>query len=284
MVERDLPNGVGITAVSMAAERRAETARPDHLFADPVADLFVDLAQQEAEIPGLADDVTLSDMLPVYAGYAALRTRYFDDLLLDACRSGCRQVVIPAAGLDGRGFRLPWPEGTRLYELDVPEVLAFKRRALATADVKPTCTRMDIPVDLRADWPLPLRAAGFDPAQPTVWLVEGLMMYLDDPDNDRLLERIARLSAPGSRLVSDHMHVDLARIPESGEIIDALTGIEDMWRSSVEDPAEWLGGYGWAAEVADPVKIAETYGRPVPPVLDQSDPSTSNAWLITAWR
>lgn len=284
MVERDLPNGVGITAVSMAAERRAESARPDHLFSDPVADLFVDLAQREAEIPGLADDVTLSDMLPVYAGYAALRTRYFDDLALEACRNGCRQVVIPAAGLDGRGFRLPWPEGTRLYELDIPEVLAFKRRALAGAEVTPTCARAEIPVDLRSDWPLPLRAAGYDPAQPTMWIVEGLMVYMDDPDNDRLLERIARLSAPGSRLVSDHMHVDLARLPESGEIIDALTGIDDVWRSSLEDPAEWLEGYGWSVEVADPAKVAATYGRPVPPVLDQDDPETSNAWLITAWR
>jgi len=284
MVERDLPNGVGITAVSMAAERRAESARPDHLFVDPVADRFVELAQQEAEIPGLADDVTLSDMLPVYAGYAALRTRYFDDLALEACRNGVRQVVIPAAGLDGRGFRLPWPEGTRLYELDVPEVLAFKRRALAGSDVAPTCARREIPVDLRSDWPLPLRAAGFDTAQPSVWIVEGLMVYMDDPDNDRLLERIARLSAPGSRMLSDHMDVDLARLPESGEIIDALTGIDDVWRSSVEDPAGWLAGYGWTVEVADPAKVAATYDRPVPPVLDQDDPETSNAWLITAWR
>jgi methyltransferase (TIGR00027 family) len=284
MVERDLPNGVGITAVSMAAERRAESARPDHLFSDPVASLFVDMAQTEAEIPGLADDVTLSDMLPVYAGYAALRTRYFDDLLLDACRSGCRQVVVPAAGLDGRGFRLPWPEGTRLYELDIPEVLAFKRRALTGADVKPTCPRVEIPVDLRSDWPRPLRAAGFDPSQPTAWVVEGLMVYMDDPDNDRLLERIARLSAPGSHMFSDHMQVDLARIPESGEIIDALAGIDDIWRSSVEDPAGWLAGYGWTVEVADPVKVAAQYDRPVPPVLDQTDPDAANAWLITAWR
>lgn len=283
MVERDLPNGVGLTAVSMAAERGAESERPDHLFTDPVARLFVDLAQQEAEIPGLADDVTLSDMLPVYAGYAALRTRYFDDLALDACRGGVRQVVVPAAGLDARGFRLPWPDGTRLYELDIPEVLAFKRRALSGADFTPTCERKEIPVDLRADWPLRLRAAGFDPGQPTMWIVEGLMVYMDDPDNDRMMERIADLSAPGSRLAGDHMHVDLARLPD-GEIIDALTGIDDVWRSSIEDPGEWLGGYGWIAEVADPAKIAGAYGRPIPPVLSQDDPETSNAWLLTGSR
>ena len=58
--------------------------------------------------------------------YLAIRTRYFDDILLAAVRGGSTQVVILAAGMDARAFRLDLPEGTVVYEVERAEVLTYK--------------------------------------------------------------------------------------------------------------------------------------------------------------
>src|SRR5579884_2771734 len=171
----DLPAGIGWTALLVARARANESRRPDRLFDDPLAAAFVKaggevLARAEQSLPG-GDDVNRWREDSV-----ALRTSFLDGVLVSACEAGCRQVVLLAAGLDARAFRLDWPPGTRLYELEMPDVLSFKERVLADAGAKPRCERIVVPADLRdAAWPARLQAAGFDARQPTAWIAEGLL-------------------------------------------------------------------------------------------------------------
>lgn len=83
-----------------------------------------------------------------------------------------------AAGLDARAYRLSWPAGTVVYEVDQPEVIAFKSDALARIGAEPTAERRAVGIDLRDDWSTALRDNGFDAAAPTAWIAEGLLPYL----------------------------------------------------------------------------------------------------------
>lgn len=200
MSKEQIPDGVGRTAIGVARVRAHESTRRDRLFNDPYAAAFVvadgrrDLAVTAKPSPGLIAMVR----------HLVLRTRFFDDYLLAAAESGCRQVVVPAAGLDTRAFRLDWPAGTRFFELDMPAVLAFKERVLAEQGAQPAGPRTVIAIDLREDWATALTSAGFDPTAPTVWLLEGLLVYLDSDDVEAILTTVTGLSAPGSRLALTH--------------------------------------------------------------------------------
>ena len=132
--------------------------------------------------------------------WVVARTLFLDDLLAEAVQQGCRQVVLLGAGFDARAFRLPWPPGTRCFEVDTPDVLGPKDQVLAAEHAVPGCERLVVPCDLRDDWPAALRAAGLDPAQPTAWIAEGLLVYSTAADVDRLLAKVTSLSAPGSWL------------------------------------------------------------------------------------
>ena len=266
--------GVGLTAVYVAAARAAESQRSDPLFDDPFAADFVTAAEAELSFtshhPPAAQDT--ADLWSWVASYAAVRTRFFDDYLRDACAEGCRQVVILAAGLDTRAFRLSWPAGVRLFELDTPEVLTFKDHILTERDATPACQRVAINADLRHDWPAALIQAGFYPAAATAWLAEGLLMYLTQHERDQLLERISQLSAPGNRLAIEYnseyinqtavqlMIDSLSRSPSPDEAF-----LKTLWQSGThEDPTSWLGRHGWQAHEYDAGERAQSYGRPLP--------------------
>jgi methyltransferase (TIGR00027 family) len=135
----------------------------------------------------------------------AVRTKFYDEFFLDATEAGIRQVVILASGLDSRAYRLPWPDGTTVYEIDQPQVIEFKSRTLAEMGAQPTAYRRTVAIDLRDDWPAALRAAGFDPDQPTAWSAEGLLGYLPPEAQDRLLDTVTALSAPGSRIATESL-------------------------------------------------------------------------------
>lgn len=200
----DVTRSVGATALAVAAARAAEAERPDPLVVDPYARALVDAAGPGVPLPRGADEGgvgwrALVDMM-------AIRTRVLDAALLAAASDGVRQVVVPAAGLDARSYRLAWPDGTTVYEIDQPEVLAHKQRVLgATA---PRARQVAVPCDLRDDWPDALRGSGFDPGRPTAWLVEGLLPYLPPEAEADLLARVDELSAPDSRVALEA--VDLA--------------------------------------------------------------------------
>jgi methyltransferase (TIGR00027 family) len=263
----DITTSVGATAVMVAVARAIETRSPDPLIHDPYAELLVaDAATGVWE--ALLDDsmVTRAEAVDPEAAaifhhmrnYQAVRTHFFDAYFADAVAAGVRQVVVLASGLDSRAYRLHWPAGTVVYEIDQPEVLAYKSETLAAHGVAPPADRRAVPIDLRQDWPAALRAAGFDPSAPTAWLAEGLLMYLPADAQDRLFERITELSAPGSRVAAETAanHADERReemrerfkkvADELGleQTVDVQDLIYHEERAVVRD---WLGEHGWQA-------------------------------------
>jgi methyltransferase (TIGR00027 family) len=275
-VTEDAPTGVGTTAVGVAAMRAAETRRPDRLFEDPLAAAFVagagwgriEIEDVEPERrPGII----------ALAAWVSARTRFLDDLVVDAIASGVRQVVLLGAGLDARAFRLPWPGGVRVFELDTPAMLAFKQRVVDEVDAKPRSERIVIAIDLREDWPAALCEAGFDAGAPAAWVVEGLLVYLDEHSVDRVMRDIAALSAPGSRLgvtSSSSASIDSLR-----EAVGA--GVSSLWISALpEDIVPWMASYGWAATAKDAGEVLAEHGRTSP----RRDPSRPPSWLIAGRR
>jgi methyltransferase (TIGR00027 family) len=249
-------SGVGGTSLGVARARAWESGRPDRLFDDPYAAAFT------AAAPTTRRAVSPGSSRARLAFHVIIRTRFYDDYLLDACAAGCRQVVLVAAGLDTRAYRLQWPAGVRLYELDLPEVLTFKEAVLSGQDAIPRCSRTALPVDLRSEWPAALTDAGFDPNVPTAWLIEGLMAYLTADEAALLLTRVGALSAPGSRLSLERNNA--ARTLAEGD----RNGIEEyatLWKGGLgADTADWLGDHGWGTETHSLREVAASYGRPAP--------------------
>jgi methyltransferase (TIGR00027 family) len=189
----------------------------------------------------------------------AVRTKFFDEFFLGATQAGIKQVVILASGLDSRAYRLDWPAGTAVFEIDQPKVLAYKAETLAAHGVTASADRREVPIDLRQDWPAALRGEGFDPGAPTAWLAEGLLMYLPADAQDRLFEQITELSPPGSRIAVETAanHADERRqemrerfkrvadelgIEQTVDVQDLIYHDED--RGVV---ADWLNEHGWRA-------------------------------------
>jgi methyltransferase (TIGR00027 family) len=201
----DLATSVGATATMVAAQRALASAAGliDDPFAAPLVravgiDVYTRLVN--GEIP-VTDD-TEFDPARMARGMA-VRTRFYDEFFVDATRSGIRQAVIVAAGLDVRAYRLPWPQGTVVYEVDLPNVIDFKTSTLSKQGAAPTAERRTVAIDLRDDWPAALEAAGFDPQAPSAWSAEGLVVYLPPEAQDALFDNITALSARGSQLASE---------------------------------------------------------------------------------
>jgi methyltransferase (TIGR00027 family) len=198
----DLATSVGATATMVAAQRALSSA--EKLINDPFAaplvravgiDVYVRLVNGEIPVGGDAD----FDPSRMAEGMAC-RTRFYDQFFLGAAQSGIAQAVILASGLDARAYRLPWPAGTVVYEVDMPDVIEFKTVTLSDLGAQPTAERRTVAVDLRDDWASALQAAGFDPKAPSAWSAEGLVLYLPDEAQDALFDSVTALSAPGSRL------------------------------------------------------------------------------------
>src|ERR1700754_2928868 len=193
----DITESVGATALGVAWARSHEAAAECPLFTDPYAEMFL----AEAAARGwAAPPGHLIERIQSISGYAGSRTKWFDEFFVAAGAGGIEQAVILAAGLDARAWRLPWNDGSAVYEIDQPKVLAFKAEALRARRVVPVAGYVPIAIDLRQDWPKALRDAGFDASEPTAWAAEGLLPYLPADAQDLLFERICELSAPGSRI------------------------------------------------------------------------------------
>ena len=262
---------VSTTAVGVAAIRAAEAARPDALFEDPIAAKFVRASGATYEPRTAAADSRVARVIT----WVRVRTRFLDDLLRDAAAGGCRQVVLLGAGLDARAFRLDWPAGTTLFELDLPGILAFKERVVASEHLVPACARAVVPSDLTGDWQHDLRASGFDPARATTWVTEGLLVYLPEAEREALVDAITASSTAGSRWGLTLASADQQPRPDApgatGESVDAAVPARDrdymaLWQSEAPaDLHDWLGTRGWDLAVADAYERGVSYGLPVTP-------------------
>jgi methyltransferase (TIGR00027 family) len=238
----DLASSVGVTATMVASARAVATRADRPIINDPFAeplvravgvDLLTRLATGEldaSELNDVHDGATGSaGAMSRMADNMAVRTKFFDEFFVDATNADIKQAVILASGLDARAYRLAWPAGTVVYEVDQPQVIEFKTRTLAELGAAPTADRRVVAVDLRDDWPTTLRTAGFDPNQPTAWSAEGLLGYLPPEAQDRLLDTITELSAPGSRLATES-----ATNPAPGDeelLKERMQTITERWRA-----------------------------------------------------
>jgi methyltransferase (TIGR00027 family) len=271
----DLASSVGATATAVAASRALASQNPDALLNDPWADplvravgidTFVKLIDGEI---GQTDDPLLNRQ--AMNEQITVRTRYFDAFFEQATGSGIRQTVILASGLDTRAYRLPWPAETVVYEIDQPQVIAFKTRTLADLGAEPTAQRMTVAIDLREDWPAALVEAGFDSQQPTAWSAEGLLVYLPPAAQDRLFDNIAALSAPGSRFATEHM--DLRTVPsdwperltERSRRIGSDINLAELFYAGDRNPAaDYLGEHGWRVDVQTTAQVYSANGFELP--------------------
>lgn len=261
---------MGKTALGVALVRAEESRRPDRLFDDPYAQAFVDKAPGAfPEEPTTAEERAslgpLASLGAVFYFHGVIRTRFFDDHLLAACAAGCTQVVLLAAGLDTRAFRLPWPEGVRLFELDLPEVLTFKERVLAEQGAVARCERTAVPADLREEWPVELKGASFQPAEPTAWLAEGLLIYLCAEEAARLLTTLGRLSISGSQLSFEQGAIADTTLLAQARAIGVMDQYTALWKGGLgEEASGWLDRHGWHTRTHDLATLAASYGRAVP--------------------
>jgi methyltransferase (TIGR00027 family) len=285
----DITESVGSTALGVAAARAAETESDNPLIQDPFARAFLDAAgdglwsltsnaKLSAELTDVAPE--LRARMQVMVDFMAVRTAYFDEFFLNAAASGIRQVVILAAGLDARAWRLPWPDATTVYELDQAKVLDFKVNTLRDRGAQPTSRLVSVAVDLRDDWPTALREAGFDASQPSVWSAEGLLRYLPARAQDLLFERIDALSPSGSRLATNvpaksatnpdllaHQREESERFrAAAARVLNAeIPDVEDLWYPEERtDMNDWLAKHGWDASSISMADLLTRYGRSVP--------------------
>ena len=269
MTETELkapPLGVGQTAIFVAWLRQKESQRPDALFRDPMAQAMLDALVGDPALAEVSEVIRQAhDSVRGYPEYFAVRTRFFDDALRAAMDSGIRQVVTLAAGLDGRTVRLDCPPGTRWFELDMPDMTAFKDALIARSQLLPTCERYGVGVDLTSDWPAALRHAGFNPSQPSAWLIEGLLMYLTDQEGDALLAGVTALSAPGSRLMLEQLQAMMLG-DEGKPARDRVESQGVTWQSGRDDLRPWLGRHGWDAQVYAGADPRISHGRTVAPL------------------
>jgi methyltransferase (TIGR00027 family) len=298
----DLTSSVGATATGVAVGRALASRGANPLINDPFAeplvravgvDFFTRLASGELS-PAEIDDngewgmQRMRDMM-------AVRTRFFDDFFIEATNGGIRQAVILASGLDARAYRLPWPAGTTVYEIDQPAVIEFKTATLAGLGAAPTADRRAVAIDLRHDWPTALREAGLDPTQPTAWSAEGLMPFLPPDAQDALLDNITRLSAAGSRLATENVPDASQAVPVMAERMRQVTDrwrdhgfdveMTDLWYGGDRnDVADYLHSHGWQVSATSAADLFAAHGLSVQIDDEQEAAMFSGLGYVAATR
>jgi methyltransferase (TIGR00027 family) len=284
----DITTSVGSTALFVAAARALEAQKRDPAAVDPYAERFCRAVGGEWAdlLDGHVPDHPLSTEFGVdFVNFQGVRTAYFDAYFRTAAAAGVRQIVVLAAGLDSRGYRLDWPTGTVLFELDQPQVLDFKRDVLAGHT--PRADRREVPVDLRDDWPHALRHAGFDPAEPSAWIAEGLLIYLPASAQQQLFTGIDSLAPRGSRVsVEEARPMDPAEFEAKREQ-ERAAGNDDtffdlVYNEQHEPAAHWFGARGWRAETTALTEALRAHNRPVPTPESEAGAMTGDISLVSA--
>src|ERR1700741_2964551 len=296
-----ITESVGATALGVAGARATETESDNPLISDPFARVFLDAAGDGlwnmfgmSKLPpeGVEAEPDVALRMQARVNYMASRTAFFDQFFLDAANAGVRQVVILAAGLDARSWRVPWPDGGTVFELDQPKVLEFKSSTLRDRGAQPTANLVNVPVDLRHDWPTALRQAGFDSDAPSAFTAEGLLPFLPATAQDLLFERIQALTAPGSRVaveapgpdftnpaIRDRQRAQMQRYRELaaqlGRDEHDFPDFDELWYFEARtDVGEWLREHGWDVSVLTTEEMMARYDRRPPEGLEDGSPDT----------
>jgi methyltransferase (TIGR00027 family) len=286
----DIVSSVGYTALLVAGWRALHAVGPQPLVRDEYAQLFIAAAQDPYLATVLANPGTTEDETAFPRLYG-VQTRFFDDFFTAAGQAGIRQAVIVAAGLDSRAYRLDWQSGTTVFEVDLPKVLEFKANVLGERGAAPKARRQEVAADLRTDWPAPLKAAGFDPREPSAWSVEGVLPYLTDDAQSALFTRISELSAPSSRVAIgalgsrlDHEQLEALETSHPGVNMSGDVDFSALTYEPKGDPAEWLAAHGWSVEpVRNTLELQAGYGM-TPPDVDVKIDAFMRSQYITATR
>jgi methyltransferase (TIGR00027 family) len=275
----DLASSVGATATMVAAARALASEDTNPIINDPFAaalvravgiDFFTRVVDGEIEPTDIGE--TGNGELQTETDSLAVRTRFFDEFFTDATAAGINQAVILAAGLDARAYRLAWPPGSVVYEVDQPKVVAFKTETMAGLGATPTAERRTVSIDLREDWPAALRNSGFDDTKPAAWSAEGLLMYLPPEAQDRLFDHITALSAPGSRLATEYHPDSGPTMAERGQAMSDrwadlgcdvdLSGL--FYEGERNSVADYLSDRGWQVVTRARRELFGDYGRAFP--------------------
>lgn len=286
----DIVSSVGYTALLVAGWRALHAVSPHPLVRDDYAKVFI-AATRDPYLAGVLANPGTTEDETAFPRLYGVQTRFFDDFFTSAGNAGMQQAVIVAAGLDSRAYRLEWPEGTTVFEVDLPKVLEFKAGVLGEHGAEPKARRIEVAADLRTEWSRTLEAAGFDTERPSAWSVEGVLPYLTDEAQDALFTRISGLSAPGSRIAIGALGSRLDRVAlealESTHPGVNMSGDVDFSALTYEtqtNPAEWLAAHGWAVEpVRNTLELQAGYGM-TPPDVDVQIDSFMRSQYITASR
>lgn len=290
----DITTSVGSTALFVATARALEAQKPDPLAVDPYAEIFCRAVGGDAAdvLDGKAPDHQLksADFGEHFVNFQGARTRYFDEYFRRAAEAGVRQVVILAAGLDSRAYRLDWPASTTIFELDQPQVLDFKREVLSGQGAQPRAERREIAIDLREDWPQALRDSGFDPAKPSAWIAEGLLIYLPASAQEQLFTGINSLAAPGSHVAvedgapmqADAFEAALKEEREAATSGDGRVFFQLVYNEQHAPATEWLDQHGWTAAGTPLADYLREVGRPVPGPDTEAGPMVGRNTLVSA--
>jgi methyltransferase (TIGR00027 family) len=290
----DINTSVGWTALNVATARALEAQKPDPLAVDPFAEVFCRAAGGNVAdvLDGKVPDHQLKtpDWGEHFVNFQGARTRYFDDYFRRAADAGVRQVVILAAGLDSRAYRLSWPEETTIFELDRPQVLDFKREVLAEQGAKPNAERREVAIDLREDWPQALRNSGFDESKPSAWIAEGLLIYLPADAEQQLFTGIDALATSASHVaVEDGTPMasdDYAAAVEQERAAVAKGERRAFFQLVYNErhaPADqWFDEHGWTATATPLADYLREVGRPVPGPDIEAGPMVARNTLVRA--
>lgn len=274
---------VSWTAVVVAAARAIETHHRDSLVADEYAEHFVQSVQGSTTLPTRIEQVRDGDDDPLWGRggrYFGLRTRVFDDYLRAAASAGIRQFVILGSGLDTRAYRLEWPDGSVVFELDQEHVHEFKSEVLASLGARPRSLLHRVDVDLREDWYPALCGAGFDPLRATAWLAEGLLIYLSAHVEGQLMGHIDNGSTPGSRLAYETFD-DAAAVRRDPNLEETEVKMGMDFVGLVDpgirpDSVGQLRQAGWHMADRSNFEFLAEYGR-------GPEPGVEDIWAHTRW-
>jgi len=229
------------------------------------------------------------ELLNKYGGgglkeFVAIRTWYLDQAIIEAVsQTEIRQVVLIAAGMDTRAFRLPLPAEVVVFEVDHANLLQEKRQRLEKLGASPTVTRREVGTDLAGDWLPDLLAAGFDATKPTLWVPEAVFFFLTEEQASILLHRMQSLSAAGSRIAADILSRSLLKSPATQLFLAALRKDGTPWLFGTDDPENFMMQNGWLiTELKEPGEKGVAEDRWPYKVQPRDVPGVSRNWLLKA--